>query len=85
MNPYLLNTDNWIMSLTDYKEYFKKDTILTDNETIINLLVSIIPDPCDNPWEYSIVWSNEEANEGGEIRHINTSSRFSLMISSWKD
>ena len=79
-----LNPRAFAMSLTDYKEYFKENTILTDNDTIIYLYICYVPDPGDNPWEYSITWDNDEANEGGEIRHINTSSPFSLMSCSWK-
>lgn len=74
----------WCMSLEDYKEYFKEDTIETDNESPVYLEIIPIDYPADQEWEYSISWYNHETDESGEIRSINTSSRFSLAACSWE-
>jgi len=73
------------MRLTDYKEYFKEDTILTDYETPVFLEITPLDYPADSLWEYSIAWINHDTDESGEIRNINTSSKFSLAACFWED
>ena len=76
----------YILSLEDYKEYFKKNTkYKKDFQDWITLEIEPIDNKDDKEWEYSIKWTNWDNDEYGYIYNINTSSIFSLKSCSWID
>ena len=73
----------FIMSLKDYKEYFKSNTEEEDEDDAIFLRIESVKNKKDREYEYSIKWNNENNDENGYINSINTSSIFSLNSCSW--
>ena len=53
----------WSMLLDDYKEYFKEDTEIKDEDEIIFLVVEGFEDENDKPYTYSIKWYNQLNDE----------------------
>tara|TARA_R110000744_G_scaffold37086_2_gene85269 strand:+ start:406 stop:711 length:306 start_codon:yes stop_codon:yes gene_type:complete len=75
----------YILELKDYKEYFCENTEIKDEEECIFLTIEPIDNKDDEEWEYSINWFNQDNDEKGTIKGINTSSYFSLNSCSWVD
>ena len=82
----ILNMTIFMMELKDFKEYFNEKTKIKDEEDFIILEIEGFKSKNDNECEYSIKWINQnDEEEKGIIKNINTSSPFSFMSCSWSD
>ena len=71
------------MDIKDYKEYFKGNTKMNEDDEFVYLTIRRIKDKNNKEWEYSIKWSNDNNDEKGIIRSINTSSAFAVKSCDW--
>lgn len=72
------------MEYNDYKEYFLENAKEIEDDEYIELEVVGIDNKKDKNTEFSIKWKNiNNTKEKGEIRNINTSSKWALMSCSW--
>ena len=74
----------FLMNIKDYKEYFKENTKMNEEDEDVYLTIRTIKDKNNKELEYSIKWSNNDNDEKGIIRGINTSSVFALMSCNWE-
>lgn len=74
------------MTMKDYKQFFKPDTTLQaklNNDELVYLEIALLNNETNRKNEYSIEWYNELSNEGGEMHHIHSDSRFSFVSRRW--